>query len=72
MNTTIKLCPLTKAAIILGMRSQDANGITAAYNTVLKMLSFDGINTDSYVTTNLLEMKMVMANFARNFSIIAP
>jgi len=71
MNT-IKLCPLTKAAIILGIRSQDASSIETAYKTVLKMLSFDGINTESYSTTNLLEMKTTMVNFARTFSTIAP
>lgn len=71
MNT-IKLCPIIKAAIALGVQSQDGHSITNCYNIVIKFLGFDGIDTTAYKAKNLLEMKTAMISIARNWSVVAP
>ena len=71
MTNTINLCPTTKAAITLGLRSQSVADIATTYSLVIKFLGFDGIDTAAYAAANPLEMKFAMATIARNFSTIA-
>ena len=69
---TIHLCPITKAAIALGICSQSVAEIKTAYDTVIRFMGFDGLDVTAYGATNPLEMKFAMASIARNFSTVAP
>ncbi len=73
MSNTICLCPITKAAISLGIRSQVVSEIETAFAIVIKFMGFDGLDTTAYAAaTNPMEMKFNMIAIARNFSTIAP
>ena len=67
----INLCPSTKAAISLGIRSQSVADISTAYSLVIKFLGFDGLDTSAYSASTPLEMKFAMVSIARNFSTVA-
>lgn len=69
---TIHLCPITKAAVSLGIRSQVVSEIETAFAIVIKFMGFDGIDTTAYAAANNpMDMKLSMLAIARNFSISA-
>lgn len=70
--TTIQLCPITKAAITLGIRSQVVSEVETAFAIVIKFMGFDGLDVTAYAAANNpIDKKFAMASIARNFSTVA-